>query len=275
MLTLLRDCLHCCSLLLTCRPASALLHPTLTHSAGQWDNSLALVKWGVDWLVKAHVKASDTPADNAFVGQVRVCGGGEGRGVILLAGFGDDMLSRVRWVGGWVILGAKACVGQVGGGMILSAAFSYHCCSGLKSGWGQCRFGLVRMSVRSDSSPSQLLYSCAHAHSLAHACRPCPALSHLPTTKNKSKHKSLPTPTKQISARPDHWYFGRPEHATNPRPIYLADSAHPGADLAAEYAAAYSAGATLFKGVGQTAYAETLYKHAKQAYAFAKAYPSK
>lgn len=57
----------CCPLLLTC-PASALLHP---HSAGQWDNSLELVKWGLDWLVKAHVKASDTPADNAFVGQVR------------------------------------------------------------------------------------------------------------------------------------------------------------------------------------------------------------
>lgn len=101
----------------------------------------------------------------------------------------------------------------------------------------------------------------------------CLALSHLPTTTNNPKHYHQP-PT-QISARPDHWYFGRPEHATNPRPIYLADSAHPGADLAAEYAAAYAAGAVLFKGVGQTAYAETLYKHAKQAYAFAKAYPSK
>jgi hypothetical protein len=87
----------------------------------------------------------------------------------------------------------------------------------------------------------------------------------------------LPTclPLAQISARPDHWYFGRPEHATNPRPIYLADSTRPGADLAAEYAAAYAAGAALFKGVGQTAYAEQLYKHAKQAYAFAKAYPLK
>jgi len=39
-------------------------------SAAQWDTSLALVKWGLDWLVKAHVKASDNPADNAFVGQV-------------------------------------------------------------------------------------------------------------------------------------------------------------------------------------------------------------
>lgn len=116
-------------------------------SADQWDNSLALVKWGLDWLLKAHVKASDNPADNAFVGQV--------------------------------------------------------------------------------------------------------------------------------SARPDHWYFGRPEHATNPRLIYLADSTHPGADLAAEYAAAFAAGAVLFKGVGQTQYAEQLYKQAKQAYGFAKAYPLK
>lgn len=39
-------------------------------STSQWDNSLALIKWGLDWLVKAHVKASDNPADNAFVGQV-------------------------------------------------------------------------------------------------------------------------------------------------------------------------------------------------------------
>ena len=79
----------------------------------------------------------------------------------------------------------------------------------------------------------------------------------------------------QISARPDHWYFGRPEQATNPRPIYLVDSNSPGADLASEYAAAYAAGASLFKGVGQTEYADQLYKHAKQAYAFAKAYPKK
>jgi hypothetical protein len=41
-------------------------------STSQWDNSLALVKWGLDWLVKAHVKAGDAAADNAFVGQVGV-----------------------------------------------------------------------------------------------------------------------------------------------------------------------------------------------------------
>lgn len=49
-------------------------------AAEQWDNSLALVKWGIDWLVKAHVSASDNPADNAFVGQV-----GAGHGVHTIA----------------------------------------------------------------------------------------------------------------------------------------------------------------------------------------------
>lgn len=42
-------------------------------SAEQWDVALRLVKWGMDWLVKAHVKASDSPAENAFVGQVGCC----------------------------------------------------------------------------------------------------------------------------------------------------------------------------------------------------------
>lgn len=79
----------------------------------------------------------------------------------------------------------------------------------------------------------------------------------------------------QVSARPDHWYFGRPEQATNPRPVYIADKDRPGADLAAEYAAAYAAGAALFRGIGQADYAAKLFKHAQQAYAFAKAYPQK
>jgi hypothetical protein len=39
-------------------------------AADQWDNSLTLIKWGLDWLVKAHVKTGDSPAENAFVGQV-------------------------------------------------------------------------------------------------------------------------------------------------------------------------------------------------------------
>jgi hypothetical protein len=32
---------------------------------------MATIKWALDWLVKAHVKAGNSPADNAFVGQVR------------------------------------------------------------------------------------------------------------------------------------------------------------------------------------------------------------
>jgi hypothetical protein len=79
----------------------------------------------------------------------------------------------------------------------------------------------------------------------------------------------------QISARPDHWYFGRPEHATNTRVTYICDKDRPGADLAAEYAAAFAASAALFRGVGQDAYAAKLFTHAKQAYGFAKAYPQK
>jgi len=39
-------------------------------ASGQWDIAMSVIKWGVDWLVKAHTKASDNPADNAFVGQV-------------------------------------------------------------------------------------------------------------------------------------------------------------------------------------------------------------
>jgi hypothetical protein len=78
----------------------------------------------------------------------------------------------------------------------------------------------------------------------------------------------------QVSGKNDHHYFGRPEHATNERPIYLADSSSPGADLAGEYAAAYAAGAVLFK-TSDPAYAANLYAHAKQAFAFAEAYKSK
>ena len=73
----------------------------------------------------------------------------------------------------------------------------------------------------------------------------------------------------QLSGKDDHHYFGRPEHATNPRPVYIADSSTGGADLVGEYAAAYAAGAVLFKSVGHGDYAATLYKHAQQAFAFA------
>lgn len=114
-------------------------------SAGQWDVAMRVLKWGMDWLLKAHLTASDVAADNVFVGQ--------------------------------------------------------------------------------------------------------------------------------ISARPDHWYFGRPEHATNSRIVYKADKATPGADLASEYAAAFAAAAALFRGIGQKEYAATLFKHARQSYAFATAFP--
>lgn len=41
------------------------------RTAGQYDIAVATIKWALDWLVKAHVRAGSSPADNAFVGQVR------------------------------------------------------------------------------------------------------------------------------------------------------------------------------------------------------------
>lgn len=40
------------------------------RTAGQYDIAVATIKWALDWLVKAHVKAGSSPGDNAFVGQV-------------------------------------------------------------------------------------------------------------------------------------------------------------------------------------------------------------
>lgn len=40
-------------------------------AAGQSDIAMATIKWALDWLVKAHVRAGSSAADNAFVGQVR------------------------------------------------------------------------------------------------------------------------------------------------------------------------------------------------------------
>lgn len=37
---------------------------------GQWEHALRSIGWGVDWLAKAHITASDTPTANVFVGQV-------------------------------------------------------------------------------------------------------------------------------------------------------------------------------------------------------------
>jgi hypothetical protein len=117
------------------------------RAAGEWDALLRNIKWGTDWLLKAHLKASDTPSENVLVGQV--------------------------------------------------------------------------------------------------------------------------------SARPDHWYFGRPEHSPIKRQIYVADARTGGADLAGEYTAAFAAAASLFRGVGQREYANRLFRHARQTWGFANAYKKK
>jgi hypothetical protein len=41
-------------------------------AAGTWTQAVRNMKWATDWLIKAHVKASDNPRDNVFIGQV--CG---------------------------------------------------------------------------------------------------------------------------------------------------------------------------------------------------------
>lgn len=84
-----------------------------------------------------------------------------------------------------------------------------------------------------------------------------------------------PIPLSQVSGKNDHQYFGRPEHATNERPIYLADASNPGADLAAEYAAGFAAAASLLASVGDKQYADKLFSHAQQAFAFATAFKAK
>jgi hypothetical protein len=39
-------------------------------AAGVWGQAVRNMKWATDWLIKAHVKASDNPRDNVFIGQV-------------------------------------------------------------------------------------------------------------------------------------------------------------------------------------------------------------
>lgn len=39
---------------------------------GEWYSALRNIAWGVDWMAKAHITASDTPTANVFVGQVRL-----------------------------------------------------------------------------------------------------------------------------------------------------------------------------------------------------------
>ena len=40
-------------------------------STGEYNTAMGVIKWALDWLLKAHVKAGNSPGDNAFVGQVR------------------------------------------------------------------------------------------------------------------------------------------------------------------------------------------------------------
>jgi hypothetical protein len=39
---------------------------------GHWNDALRNIAWGADWMMKAHVTASDAAAANVFVGQVRL-----------------------------------------------------------------------------------------------------------------------------------------------------------------------------------------------------------
>jgi hypothetical protein len=49
-----------------------LLLPVVAASCCR-DVAVRILKWGADWLLKAHIKSGDAPEDNAFVGQVRYC----------------------------------------------------------------------------------------------------------------------------------------------------------------------------------------------------------
>ncbi|ESQ55390.1 hypothetical protein EUTSA_v10027553mg [Eutrema salsugineum] len=69
----------------------------------------------------------------------------------------------------------------------------------------------------------------------------------------------------------DHACWMRPEDMTTPRPTYRIDAQHPGADLAAETAAAMAAASIAFTQSNPT-YAETLVSHAKDLFEFAKAH---
>ena len=63
----------------------------------------------------------------------------------------------------------------------------------------------------------------------------------------------------------DHPCWQRPEDMTTPRPAYRIDEDNPGADLAAETAAAFAAASLAFKPTNDT-YASILLTHAKQVY---------
>ena len=63
----------------------------------------------------------------------------------------------------------------------------------------------------------------------------------------------------------DHPCWQRPEDMTTPRPAYRIDEDNPGADLAAETAAAFAAASLVFKPTNEI-YASLLLTHAKQVY---------
>jgi hypothetical protein len=86
---------------------------------------------------------------------------------------------------------------------------------------------------------------------------------------------SFMLPLQQLADSSDHSYFGRPEHDTKTRQVYTVTAATGGADVAAEYAAAFAAAAVLFRNSSDAAYAAVLFKRAQQAFAFAEAYQKK
>ncbi|CAK7349943.1 unnamed protein product [Dovyalis caffra] len=70
----------------------------------------------------------------------------------------------------------------------------------------------------------------------------------------------------------DHSCWERPEDMTTPRSTFKIDDQHPGADLAAETAAALAAASVAFK-QSNPRYATELIKHAKQLFEFARSHP--
>nr|XP_023886155.1 endoglucanase 14-like [Quercus suber] len=69
----------------------------------------------------------------------------------------------------------------------------------------------------------------------------------------------------------DHPCWQRPEDMTTPRPAYRIDEDNPGADLAAETAAAFAAASLVFMPTNEI-YASLLLTHAKQLFEFASNY---
>ena len=67
----------------------------------------------------------------------------------------------------------------------------------------------------------------------------------------------------------DHAYWGRPEDMTMPRPAFYTNSNAPGADLAAEAAAALAATSIAIRAFGDEDYANNCIYHARQLFDFA------